>query len=170
MNLSPLISYLLWIFFMYNLIFSSLFLSSIICNFSSCHFNFWLIFLRLLQFVFHFCLFTSFCILFILLFPGIIHAVFELYGAELAGRLLTAFGRLFTYFLQDAGHTCGIADLTLTKSAEAERRKLLEKVKTDAEWGLDAFLSNTSVTDGKWLWLWLWQSVVLFYVVVVIGL
>ena len=79
--------------------------------------------------------------------------MFELYGAELAGRLLTAFGRLFTYFLQDAGHTCGIADLTLTKSAEAERRKLLEKVKTDAEWGLDAFLSNTSVTDGKWLWL-----------------
>ena len=78
--------------------------------------------------------------------------MFELYGAELAGRLLTAFGRLFTYFLQDAGHTCGIADLTLTKSAEAERRKLLEKVKTDAEWGLDAFLSNTSVTDGKWKW------------------
>jgi hypothetical protein len=31
---------------------------------------------------------------------GIIHAVFELYGPELAGRLLTAFGRLFTYFLQ----------------------------------------------------------------------
>jgi hypothetical protein len=31
---------------------------------------------------------------------GIIHAVYELYGAELAGRLLTAFGRLFTYFLQ----------------------------------------------------------------------
>ena len=33
-------------------------------------------------------------------FLGIIHAVYELYGAELAGRLLTAFGRLFTYFLQ----------------------------------------------------------------------
>jgi hypothetical protein len=31
---------------------------------------------------------------------GIIHAVYELYGAELAGRLLSAFGRLFTYFLQ----------------------------------------------------------------------
>jgi DNA-directed RNA polymerase I subunit RPA1 len=31
---------------------------------------------------------------------GIVHAVFELYGPELAGRLLTGFGRLFTFFLQ----------------------------------------------------------------------
>ena len=47
-----------------------------------------------------------------------------------------------------AGHTCGIADLTLTRSAEEERRRLLEKVKTDAQYGLDAFLSNASVAEG----------------------
>ena len=51
--------------------------------------------------------------------------------------------------LLDAGHTCGIADLTLTSSAEAQRKKLLEKVKTDTQYGLDAFLSNTSVIEGK---------------------
>ena len=35
---------------------------------------------------------------------GIVHAVYELYGAELAGKILTAFGRVFTYHLQDAGN------------------------------------------------------------------
>ena len=54
-------------------------------------------------------------------------------------------------FAVDAGHSCGIADLTLTVSAEAERKKLLEKVKTDAQWGLDAFLSNTSVAEGTYV-------------------
>jgi hypothetical protein len=48
----------------------------------------------------------------------------------------------------DAGHTCGIADLTLTKKVELERKELLVKVKRDAEWGLDAFLSNTNITEG----------------------
>ena len=45
-------------------------------------------------------LFTLLSLFFFLHSPGIIHAVYELYGAELAGRLLSAFGRLFTYFLQ----------------------------------------------------------------------
>lgn len=48
----------------------------------------------------------------------------------------------------DAGHSCGIADLTLTKKVEIERKELLVKVKRDAEWGLDAFLSNTNITEG----------------------
>lgn len=59
---------------------------------------------------------------------GIVHAVYELYGGELAGRLLSAFTRLFTFYLQDAGQTCGIEDLTLTPAADAERKRLLEKV------------------------------------------
>ena len=61
---------------------------------------------------------------------GIVHAVFELYGPELAGKLLSSFGRLFTYYLQDAGHTCGIEDLVLTKSADVERTRMLKKVMT----------------------------------------
>ena len=59
---------------------------------------------------------------------GIVHAVYELYGPELAGKILTAFGRVFTYHLQDAGHSCGIGDLTLTAKVELERSKLLTKV------------------------------------------
>ena len=78
---------------------------------------------------------------------GIVHTVYELYGPELAGRLLTAFGRLFTYFLQDAGHTCGIADLILTSSADEERKKLLIKVVNDADRGLTAFLDGAPVNS-----------------------
>lgn len=73
---------------------------------------------------------------------GIIHAVYELYGADLAGLILNAFGRVFTYFLQDAGHTCGIEDLTLTAAADAHRRELLQKVIADTEDGLVGFLDG----------------------------
>lgn len=78
---------------------------------------------------------------------GIVHTVYELYGPELAGRLLTAFGRLFTYFLQDAGHTCGIADLILTSNSDEERKKLLIKVVNDADRGLVAFLDGVPVNS-----------------------
>lgn len=71
---------------------------------------------------------------------GIVHTVYELYGAELAGRLLGAFGKLFTCFLQTAGQTCGIQDLTLTRQADAERARLLKKVQTDSAMGLAEWL------------------------------
>lgn len=74
---------------------------------------------------------------------GVVHAVYELYGAEQAGRLLNSFGRLFTCVLQDFGLTCGIQDLTLNKSADADRNKLLTRVNTDADVGLGSFLQST---------------------------
>eukprot|EP01039_Chlorochromonas_danica_P006231 gene6231-6870_t len=72
---------------------------------------------------------------------GLVHAVYELYGAELAGRLLNAFGRLFTYYLQGAGHSCGLSDLVLTRQADQERRDLLEAVQEETWKGLEAFLA-----------------------------
>ncbi|RYH32418.1 hypothetical protein EON65_00540 [archaeon] len=73
---------------------------------------------------------------------GLIHAVYELYGAELAGRLLNAFGRLMTYHLQTAGHSCGISDLVLTSTADAEREELLRAVNTANRDGLIEFLQQ----------------------------
>ena len=73
---------------------------------------------------------------------GVVHAVYELCGSDYAGKLLNAFGRLFTYHLQNAGHTCGIEDLTLTSSADEERRALLKKVAVEAQHGLANFLAN----------------------------
>lgn len=80
---------------------------------------------------------------------SIVHAIYELYGAELAGKLLTAFGRLFTYYLQAfAAMTCGIEDLTLRPSAEKERTQLLNKVGSAARVGLLSFLRSNDVHHG----------------------
>eukprot|EP01134_Creolimax_fragrantissima_P007681 CFRG7681T1 len=62
---------------------------------------------------------------------GLVHSCQELYGPESAGKLLTAFGRVFTHFLQTRGLTCGLADLILTPEADARRVELLKQA-TDA--------------------------------------
>ncbi|KAG2439375.1 hypothetical protein HXX76_004732 [Chlamydomonas incerta] len=56
---------------------------------------------------------------------GLVHAVQELYGNATAGKLLSAFSRLFTYFLQWHGFTCGMDDLLLVPGSEARRAALL---------------------------------------------
>ncbi|KAA8493983.1 DNA-directed RNA polymerase I subunit rpa1 [Porphyridium purpureum] len=56
---------------------------------------------------------------------GLVHAFFELYGAEKAGQLLSCLSRLFTWFLRMVGHTTGVGDLLLTPTAESERARIL---------------------------------------------
>lgn len=57
---------------------------------------------------------------------GLVHAVYELYGAEAAGNLLSIMSRLFTLHLRTEGHTCGVDDLMLIESASVGRRSLLD--------------------------------------------
>ncbi len=45
---------------------------------------------------------------------GLVHSVYELYGADVAGRLLGILSRLFTKFLQLRAFTCRMDDLALT--------------------------------------------------------
>jgi len=58
---------------------------------------------------------------------GFVHATYELYGAETAGKLLSVLSRLFTKFLQHRAFTCRVDDLALTPDGEAERRKVMEQ-------------------------------------------
>ncbi|CAL1701179.1 unnamed protein product [Somion occarium] len=58
---------------------------------------------------------------------GLVHSVYELYGADVAGRLLGILSRLFTKFLQHRAFTCRVDDLTLTPEGNAKRRELLQK-------------------------------------------
>lgn len=53
---------------------------------------------------------------------GLVHAVQELYGNAAAGRLLSAFSRLFTAYCQWHGFTCGFDDLLLVQAAEDKRK------------------------------------------------
>ena len=60
---------------------------------------------------------------------GVVHSVYELYGADIAGKLLGIFSRLFTKFLQHRAFTCRMDDLILTSNGEEKRSILLEKEK-----------------------------------------
>lgn len=58
---------------------------------------------------------------------GLVHAFYELYGADMAGSLLTVLGRMFILFLQLYGHTCSIEDLVLQPSSETFRKTHIEQ-------------------------------------------
>lgn len=60
---------------------------------------------------------------------GLVHSVYELYGADVAGRLLGILSRLFTKFLQHRAFTCRMDDLTLTPEGDKIRKGILEKGK-----------------------------------------
>ena len=76
---------------------------------------------------------------------GLVHACYELYGGILAGDLLSTLGRLFTIDLQNQGHTCGIDDMFLVKSAEERRTKLINE---SIESGINAAKSFVNMSDN----------------------
>lgn len=81
---------------------------------------------------------------------GLVHSVYELYGAEIAGRLLGILSRLFTKFLQHRAFTCRMDDLILTREGDAKRTDLLAQGKNlGTEGAIDNFpsLSKTPPTD-----------------------
>ena len=75
---------------------------------------------------------------------GLVHAVYELYGAETAGKLLSILSRLFTKFLQHRGFTCRMDDLTLSSNGNASRREILEKSQLE---GRNAALRTVGLAD-----------------------
>ncbi|KAF5364049.1 hypothetical protein D9756_000358 [Leucocoprinus leucothites] len=70
---------------------------------------------------------------------GLVHSVYELYGADVAGKLLGILSRLFTKFLQHRAFTCRMDDLILTPEGDQKRDELLEKGKS---WGTEAAIEN----------------------------
>lgn len=77
---------------------------------------------------------------------GLVHSVYELYGAESAGRLLGILSRLFTKFLQYRAFTCRMDDLALTPSGNGSRAELLKRGKNlGTEGAIENFpsLANT---------------------------
>ncbi|KAM0248691.1 hypothetical protein ACHAQJ_009332 [Trichoderma viride] len=56
---------------------------------------------------------------------GLIHAVHEIYGPSVAGKLLSSLGRLLTRYLSMRAFSCGMDDLRLTAEGEAARRREL---------------------------------------------
>ncbi|KAI8982682.1 hypothetical protein BDB01DRAFT_851164 [Pilobolus umbonatus] len=58
---------------------------------------------------------------------GLVHSIYEIYGGEYAGMMLSILGRLFIKFLQSHGFTCRMDDLTLTVEGDTWRRDLIDQ-------------------------------------------
>ncbi|XP_033636533.1 DNA-directed RNA polymerase I subunit RPA1-like [Asterias rubens] len=59
---------------------------------------------------------------------GLVHCCFELYGGQVAVKLLSCLGRLFTTFLQQfTGFTLGVHDILITNKGNYRRRKIMQK-------------------------------------------
>lgn len=77
---------------------------------------------------------------------GLVHSVHDLYGAEVAGKLLSILSRLFTKFLQHRAFTCRMDDLFLTEAGNATRSRLLAET---SERGRRATLSMVGLTKEE---------------------
>ncbi|THU62347.1 hypothetical protein C4D60_Mb01t04180 [Musa balbisiana] len=75
---------------------------------------------------------------------GLVHAVHELYGPDVAGMLLSVFSRLFTSFLQIHGFTCGVDEFLLNPmKLQREIEKVLRGNGDSATALLDRMMSNS---------------------------
>lgn len=57
---------------------------------------------------------------------GMVHSIYELYGPEYAGKLLSMLGRLFTKYAQMRAFTCRMDDLRLHDEGNQWRKDLLQ--------------------------------------------
>ncbi|KAK3191831.1 hypothetical protein K4F52_002257 [Lecanicillium sp. MT-2017a] len=75
---------------------------------------------------------------------GLVHAIHEVYGPAVAGKLLSCFGRMLTRYLSMRAFSCGMDDLRLT--AEGERMRKQELRSAD-QIGLDIASEYVSLKD-----------------------
>ncbi|KAF8471484.1 beta and beta-prime subunits of DNA dependent RNA-polymerase [Gautieria morchelliformis] len=81
---------------------------------------------------------------------GIVHSVHELYGPDVAGRLLGILSRLFTKFLQHRAFTCRMDDLVLTDEGNRRRRKLRDHGRSlGTEAAIDNFPALRNVASAE---------------------
>ena len=77
---------------------------------------------------------------------GFIHAIHEVYGPSVAGKVLSCMGRLLTKLLNMRAFTCGMDDLLLTPEGEANR---LKELKAAQDAGLEVAATYVSLTEQK---------------------
>jgi DNA-directed RNA polymerase I subunit RPA1 len=77
---------------------------------------------------------------------GFIHAVHEVYGPSVAGKLLSSMGRLLTRYLAMVAFTCGMDDLIMTPQGEKNRK---ETIKAATDIGLQVAAKYVSLGEQK---------------------
>ena len=58
---------------------------------------------------------------------GMVHSVYEIYGPDVAGKLLSAMGRLFTKYSQMVGLSCGMDDIRISQQGRETRKRILSE-------------------------------------------
>ncbi|CCH61247.1 hypothetical protein TBLA_0E01930 [Henningerozyma blattae CBS 6284] len=74
---------------------------------------------------------------------GIVHSLHELYGPDVAAKVLSVLGRLFTNYITATAFTCGMDDLRLTDEGNKWRRDIL---KTSVDTGRQAAAEVTNLS------------------------
>ncbi|KAF2083270.1 beta and beta-prime subunits of DNA dependent RNA-polymerase [Saccharata proteae CBS 121410] len=77
---------------------------------------------------------------------GLINAIYEAYGHTIAGKLLSALGRLLTKLLHMRAFSCGVEDLVLTPEGDKLRK---EKLQDANHIGLRVAAKYVSLEDQK---------------------
>jgi DNA-directed RNA polymerase I subunit RPA1 len=77
---------------------------------------------------------------------GFVHSIYEVYGPDAAGRLLSILGRLLTKLLHMKAHTCGMDDLLLTPEGNKVRRETLNGSKAV---GRQLSIEYVGLTEGE---------------------
>ncbi|KAK4040572.1 hypothetical protein C8A01DRAFT_35436 [Parachaetomium inaequale] len=77
---------------------------------------------------------------------GFVHAVHEVYGPSVAGKLLSSIGRLLTRYLAMIAFTCGMDDLVMTPQGEKDRK---ETIKAASRIGLEVAAKYVSLGEQK---------------------
>ncbi|XP_073968760.1 RNA polymerase I subunit RpI1 isoform X2 [Rhodnius prolixus] len=76
---------------------------------------------------------------------SLVHCVYELYGGEIATRLLSCLGKLFTAFLQMEGFTLGLEDILVLREADQVRKEIIQEIR---QVGNDIAKEAVDVPDG----------------------
>lgn len=58
---------------------------------------------------------------------SLVHCFFELYGGKYSARLLSAFSKLFTVYLQSDAFTLGVEDILVTEEADIQRQVAIDE-------------------------------------------
>ncbi|KAI9189931.1 hypothetical protein H9P43_001364 [Blastocladiella emersonii ATCC 22665] len=77
---------------------------------------------------------------------GLVHSVYEAYGAEYAGHLLGSLSRLFSKYVQMTAFSCRMDDLLLTPQGDKWRRDLIDGGK---EFGREVAHEYTKATSAE---------------------
>jgi DNA-directed RNA polymerase I subunit RPA1 len=76
---------------------------------------------------------------------GFVHSVYEIYGADVAGKLLSAMGRLFTKYSQMLSISCGMEDIRISAAGRETRKRVLEE---KADIGKEAAVEYVGLKDS----------------------